>query len=265
MATHSSILAWRIPWTEELGELQSMGLQRVGHDRATNTHTDGSGVKSAPAMQETRDWPLGQEDPLEEEMATHSSILAWEVSWTEEPGGLQSMGLQRVGRDWATEHTLTFKNREISQKNRDSWIFLKIKQNRNLVKKRKVHANLDINPSKTYKCFLSNSRCYRASTMYHKGFSGIVVVKNLLANAGGLGSIPGLGRSPGAGHSNPLPYSCLEDHPMDRGAWRATVREISKESDTTELTAAVCIISHVRHCQDTKKKMVSSCLRGFLV
>ena len=44
---------------------------------------------------------LGQEDPLEEEMATHSSILAWEIPWTEEPGGLQSMGSQRVGHDLA--------------------------------------------------------------------------------------------------------------------------------------------------------------------
>ena len=42
---------------------------------------------------------LGQEDPLEERMATHSSILAWRISWTEEPGGLQSTGLQRVGHD----------------------------------------------------------------------------------------------------------------------------------------------------------------------
>ena len=44
---------------------------------------------------------LSQEDPLEEEMATHSSILAWEIPWTEEPGGLQSMVLQRVRHDWA--------------------------------------------------------------------------------------------------------------------------------------------------------------------
>ena len=42
---------------------------------------------------------LGQEDPLEKEMATHSSIIVWKISWTEEPGGLQSMGSQRVGRD----------------------------------------------------------------------------------------------------------------------------------------------------------------------
>ena len=50
-------------------------------------------------MQETQVWSLGQEDSLEKEMATHSSMLAWEVQWTEEPGGLQSMGLQRIGHD----------------------------------------------------------------------------------------------------------------------------------------------------------------------
>ena len=46
---------------------------------------------------------MGREDPLEKEMATHSSILAWEISWTEEPGGLQSMGLQGVGQDLSTK------------------------------------------------------------------------------------------------------------------------------------------------------------------
>ena len=65
MATHSNILAWRIPWTEEPGELQSMGSQRVRH----------------------------------EAMATHSSTLAWKIPWTEEPGRLQSMGSRRVGHD----------------------------------------------------------------------------------------------------------------------------------------------------------------------
>ena len=52
-------------------------------------------VKNLPAMQEAYIQSLGREDPLEEEMATHSSILAWEISWTEEPGGLQSMGSQK--------------------------------------------------------------------------------------------------------------------------------------------------------------------------
>ena len=56
-------------------------------------------VKNLPAVQETRVRSLGQEDPLEKEMATHSSILAWKVPWTEEPGGLQSMGSQIAGHD----------------------------------------------------------------------------------------------------------------------------------------------------------------------
>ena len=56
-------------------------------------------VKRLPAMQETRVRSLGQEDPLEKEMATHSSILAWKIPWIEEPGRLQSMGSQRVGHD----------------------------------------------------------------------------------------------------------------------------------------------------------------------
>ena len=51
-------------------------------------------VKNLPAMQEVRVQSLGQDDPLEKEMATHSSILAWRIPWTEEPGGLQSMGSQ---------------------------------------------------------------------------------------------------------------------------------------------------------------------------
>ena len=53
-------------------------------------------VKKLPAMQETRVRSLGWEDPLEKGMATHSSILTWRIPWTEEPGGLQSMGPQRV-------------------------------------------------------------------------------------------------------------------------------------------------------------------------
>ena len=63
-------------------------------------------VKNPPAVQETQEtWvqSLGWEDPLEKEMATHSSILAWEIPWTEEPGGLQSMESQRVGHDLVTK------------------------------------------------------------------------------------------------------------------------------------------------------------------
>ena len=56
-------------------------------------------VKNLPAIQETQIRSLDQEDPLEREMATHCSILAWRIPWTEEPGGLQSMGSQRAGHD----------------------------------------------------------------------------------------------------------------------------------------------------------------------
>ena len=61
-------------------------------------------------MQETQEiwvWSLGQEDPMEKEMATHSSILAWRIPWTEEPGGLQSMGSPRVGCDWVQHSRYT--------------------------------------------------------------------------------------------------------------------------------------------------------------
>ena len=78
-ATHSSILAWRISWTEEPGELLSIGLHRVGHNWSD----------------------LASMHALEKEMATHSSVLAWRIPGTEEPGGLPSMGSHRVGHDWS--------------------------------------------------------------------------------------------------------------------------------------------------------------------
>ena len=59
-------------------------------------------VKNLPTIEKTRVWSLGREDPLEKGMAIHSSILAWRIPWTEEPGRLQSMGLQRVAHDWVS-------------------------------------------------------------------------------------------------------------------------------------------------------------------
>ena len=68
---------------------------------------DHSVVKNLPAMQETGVQSLGQEDSLEKEMATHASILAGRIPWTEEPGGLQSVGVTRVGHDLVTKTTKT--------------------------------------------------------------------------------------------------------------------------------------------------------------
>ena len=65
----------------------------------STTSLEAQSVKNLPAAQETRVQSVSCEDPLEKEMATHSSILAWKISWTEEPGGLQSMGSKRVGHD----------------------------------------------------------------------------------------------------------------------------------------------------------------------
>ena len=70
----------------------------------------GSEVKNPPAMQETLFRSLGGEDPLEEEMSTHSSMLAWEIPWAEEAGGLQYMGSQRVGHDLAFTNEFNLKS-----------------------------------------------------------------------------------------------------------------------------------------------------------
>ena len=77
-------------------------------------------VKHLPAVQETRVWSLGWEDPLEKEMATHSSIPSWRIPWTEESGGLQSMGSRRVGRHWAT-NTLLFRSLQSTEQSSLGW------------------------------------------------------------------------------------------------------------------------------------------------
>ena len=75
----------------------------------------GSVVRNPPAKQETGVQCLGWDDPLEKEMATHFSILAWRIPWTGEPGGLQSMGSQRVGHDLLTKQQITTTTRNYIQ------------------------------------------------------------------------------------------------------------------------------------------------------
>ena len=82
MATHSSTLAWKIPWTEEPGRLQSMGSQRVGHDWVTS-------LSLFTFMHWRRKWQ------------SHSSVLGWRIPGTVEPDGLPSMGSHRVRHDWS--------------------------------------------------------------------------------------------------------------------------------------------------------------------
>ena len=87
-------LIWR------LGPTQNLNLSLVASLVAQR-------LKHLPGMRETRIQYLGQKDPLEKEMATHSSTLAWRIPWKEEPGRLQSMGSQRVGHDWVTSLSLS--------------------------------------------------------------------------------------------------------------------------------------------------------------
>ena len=96
--------SFETPWTVacqaslSLGMLQARILEGIAiffSNPFPSPNTFGEWLKNPPATQDTQVQSLGQEDLLEEEMATHSSILAWEIPWTEEPGGLQSMGSQR--------------------------------------------------------------------------------------------------------------------------------------------------------------------------
>ena len=120
MATHSSVLAWRIPGMGKPGGLPSLGSHRVGHDWSDIAAAAAAAaaavcvygpsrvaqmVKNPPAMWEAWAQSLGWEDPLEEGMVTHSSILTWRIPWTEEPGGLQPSGSWRVRHDWVTKHS----------------------------------------------------------------------------------------------------------------------------------------------------------------
>ena len=89
-------------------QLQSIGLHRARHSWVTSTFPSGSRVKNLPAVQQTQETrvpSVGGEDLLEEKMATQSNSIAWEIPWTDKPGRLHSMGLQRVRHNWATEHT----------------------------------------------------------------------------------------------------------------------------------------------------------------
>ena len=86
----------------------SQPRDQTGVSRIASVFPGGSEVKASTCNAGGLGSSLGQEDPLEKEMATHSGILAWIIPWTEEPSGLESTGSQRVGHDWATSLSLSF-------------------------------------------------------------------------------------------------------------------------------------------------------------
>ena len=178
---------------------------------------DGSVVKNPPAKQETLAQSLGWEDPLKEEMATHSSILAWETPWTEEPGRLQCMWL------WKRHDLATKQQQHVYRK------AVKRIQSSHI-----PHIQFSsIIILHEWVWYIFHNSWVNIDTLLLTKVHTIqvaLVVKNPPASLGNLrdlGSIPGLGRSPGGGKGNPFQYSCLEN-PMDRGAWRATVHRVAK-------------------------------------
>ena len=128
-------------------------------------------------------WSLGQEDPLEEGMASHSSILPWRIPWTEEPGMLQSMGLQRAGHGWATELKHIYASL-VAQLIKNLYAMLETQFNSWIWK--------------------FPWRQDRLPTLVFLGFPGGSDVEEFISNVGDLGLIPGSGRSPGGGHGHPL-------------------------------------------------------------
>ena len=181
MATHSSILAWKIPWMEEPGSLLSMGSLSVRHDWATSLHFHA----------------------LEKEMATHSSVLAWRIPGTGEPGGQPSIGSHRVGHDWsdlAVAAAAVGKFLMIYP-----WVYAIILWNI------LIGTPLNMKKGLLLHLWVSNILfciyCLKDSKWHAiilQGFPDGSVHKESACNAGDSGLIPGSGRSPGEGNDNPL-------------------------------------------------------------
>ena len=119
---------WPSSMSSHVVSVRVLQIKQIQHDEWIHTHTDGYvhlclcrhlhrerdrvdfKELACTIVQGTWVWPLGWEDPLEKEMTTHSSTLAWEIPWTEEPDGLQSMGSQRIRHNLATKQQQQFPN-----------------------------------------------------------------------------------------------------------------------------------------------------------
>ena len=107
-------------------------------------------LKCLPPMRETRVPSLGQEDPLEKEMAIHSSILAWRIPWMEKPSWLQYMGSQRVGHNWATSPSPSY-----------LWLFKKIRQKFLTYERTKFLFSFFVSFLLIFQCFLVTRYCLK--------------------------------------------------------------------------------------------------------
>ena len=166
-------------------------------------------VKNLLAMRETWVQSLGQEDPLEKGMATHSSIFAWRIPWTKKPGRLWSMRSQWVG------HNLATKQQPSPLANTHCLSALHIQTH--LISPFSEVDNYDKTP--LAQGFPGGPSSQTTTTT--------TTTRLPMQETWDLGSIPRSGRSPGEGHDNSLQYFCLENS-MDRGAWQSTVHKVTK-------------------------------------
>ena len=165
-------------------------------------------------------------------MAPHSSIPAWKIPWTEEPGRLQSVWSQRIGHNWATSLSqchlwdLSFLTRHWTQ----APAVKALNPNNQTTRELPGDYNFFLSERKhKFTWQIITTFNYMKYWNIQKGFLGGSAVKNLPANARDtedVGSIPRLERSPEEGNGNPLQYSFLEN-PMDRGAWKAAIHGIA--------------------------------------
>ena len=121
-------------------------------------------LKRLSTMRETRVQSLGWEDLLEKEMATHSSILAWKIPWTEEPGRLQSMGLQRVRHDWANSLSLSlsYRGRHCKQ-HWEHWSIHLFPRYNPSNRNRKAMTNKN---NETLACAMENKKSWRSKILH---------------------------------------------------------------------------------------------------
>ena len=160
---------------------------------------------------------MGQDDPLEEEMALHSSILAWDIPWTEEPRGLQPMRLEsQTGVSNLTSNWRCYQRYE-------TWCM-----------------------SKFHTLHLQTVHIYQNQNAYISGLPWwLRQQRGNAGSAGDPGSIPRSGRSPQGGNGNPLQYSCLKN-PMGGGAWQARSKgswsQIRLSNWTHTHTSVICCI-----------------------
>ena len=171
---------------------------------------------------------LGQEDSLEKEMVTHSSILAWKIPWADEPSGIQSVGSQRLRHNWANIHTLQEQVQAFLLSLSPFGFCVVFSHFLSLALYLIIIMCTRIKITIMLPWIHEESTIALAKGMFLRFSSSLItfshtslvaqMVKASAYNVADMGSILGSGRSPGEGNGNPLQYSCLEN-PMDGGAW----------------------------------------------